>query len=340
MDLTDRGLSAESLSVAIPFYNEGESVPTLLALVHESLRDFALPWELILVDDGSEDDTLEALRAAAARYGPHVRVIELQRNFGQTAAMQAGIEAARGTLIVTLDGDAQNDPRDIPAMVQKLLEEDLDVVAGWRRERKDTLRRRLPSRVANALIGAVTGVRLHDYGCSLKVYRASVLRDVALYGEMHRFVPALIATVTAPRRIGEMAVRHHPRRHGRSKYRLGRTFRVIVDLLAVYFLMRFSARPGHFFGLIGLALGGLAGAMLGWLVIVKFVLGEPIGGRPLLLVGVVCAIAALQMLTTGVLAEMILRTVPGNARRTIYAIRNKTVCERADGEGWFLVRRS
>src|SRR3954469_9107690 len=281
MDLMNRALSAETLSVAIPLYNEAESVPTLMAQVHEALRDFALPWELIVVDDGSEDGTLEALREASRRYGPHVRVVQLQRNFGQTAAMQAGIEAARGTIIVTLDGDAQNDPRDIPAMVEKMLTEDLDLVAGWRRERKDTLARRLPSRIANGLIGRVTGVRLHDYGCSLKAYRGDIVRQVPLYGEMHRFIPALVATVVPHRRIAEMAVRHHPRVHGQSKYGISRTLRVIVDLLAVWFLMRFSSRPGHFFGMIGLALGAVAGVILGWLGIVKFAFGEPIGGRPL-----------------------------------------------------------
>jgi len=299
--------AAVRVSVVIPLYNERDNVEPLLQRLEQALRPMAWPWELILVDDGSSDGTTATLKTAAATSPSALRIVSLRRNFGQTAAMQAGIDAARGEVIVTLDGDLQNDPDDIPLMIARLLEEDLDLLAGWRQQRQDTLRRRLPSRIANRLIGAVTGVRLHDYGCSLKVFRAEVLREVRLYGEMHRFIPAWVAAVASPSRIGEMVVRHHPRQHGVSKYGLSRTFRVILDLLSVLFFMRFKARPGHFFGTIGLILGAVGVVIFGWLGVDKFILGHDIGTRPLLLGGVVSIIASLQFLTTGLLAELLAR---------------------------------
>jgi len=296
------------VSVVIPMHNERDNVAPLLVAMHAALAGFVYAWELVLVDDGSSDDTLAMLKAGRLQYGPHVRIVALPRNVKQTAALQAGLDRARGDIIVTLDGDLQNDPLDIPAMVARLVDDDLDLVAGWRRDRKDNpLLRTFPSRIANRLIGGVTGVRLNDYGCSLKVFRASVLRGVRFYGEMHRFMPAWLATVTSPSRIAEVEVRHHPRHAGQSHYGLSRTLRVIIDLLSMYFFMRFASRPGHFFGGIGLMVGAAGAMALGWLAFVKFALGQDIGGRPMLFIGVLLVLAAVQLITTGVVAEMLAR---------------------------------
>jgi glycosyltransferase involved in cell wall biosynthesis len=311
---------AKSLSVVIPLYEEQENVAPLLEAVHEGLAGYGGPWELICVDDGSTDETGKRLVAQAARFGEHVRVIRLRRNFGQTAAMQAGIDAARGELIATLDGDLQNDPADIPRLIDELEARDLDLLQGWRRQRHDDPVRKLFSRVANRLIAKVTGVDLHDYGCSLKVYRAEVLKQVRLFGEMHRFIPVWVASVTAPQRIGETEVHHQARERGSSKYGLSRTFRVILDLLAAFFFLRFHARPGHFFGSFGLALGAIGGAMLLYLAGVKFVLGENIGQRPMLFVAILMCVAALQFVTTGVLAELLTRTFFESSEHTGHSI--------------------
>ncbi len=309
------------VSLVIPLHNEVETVPRLLERVHEALSGLAHPWELILVDDGSTDGTPARVAELIPRYGGHVHLLRLRRNFGQTAAMQAGIDHAAGDLLVTLDGDLQNDPADIPRMIDELLARDLDLLQGWRQKRQDKLiMRKIPSRIANWLIGRVTGVRLHDYGCSLKVYRGEVLRRVRLYGEMHRFIPAWVAAVTPPARIGETPVRHEARTAGESKYGIGRTFRVIVDLISVLFFLRYRARPGHFFGGIGLAVGALGMAILGYLAWVKFALGQDIGHRPLLLVGIVLVIAAIQFLTTGILAEILVRTYYESAERCSYIL--------------------
>jgi glycosyltransferase involved in cell wall biosynthesis len=299
----------KSLSVVIPMYQEAGNVDRLLARVHEGLSNYPGPWELICVDDGSTDGTGRLLQTAAARCGSHVRIIRMRRNFGQTAAMQAGIDAARGELVATLDGDLQNDPADIPRMVEELEQRDLDLLQGWRRQRQDgLLLRRLPSRLANALIARVTGVRLHDYGCSLKVYRREVLAQVRLFGEMHRFIPVWVASVTAPSRIGETEVRHQARQAGVSKYGISRTFRVVLDLLAVFFFLKYRARPGHFFGSIGLLFGCIGGLLLAYLAVLKFGFGQDIGDRPLFLIAILMVVASVQFLTTGVLAEMLSRT--------------------------------
>ena len=240
----------------------------------------------------------------------------------ETAAMQAGIDAARGDIIATLDGDLQNDPQDIPGMVRRLVEADLDLVVGWRRSRQDRLwSRRIPSRIANALIGRITGVHVHDSGCSLKVYRATVIKSIRLYGEMHRFIPAWVAAATSSVRIQEMEVQHHPRRHGKTKYGLARAFRVVLDLLSVYFFMRFRANPGQFFGRIGLVFGALGGLALGYLAVVKFGYGQDIGTRPLLMVGILLVVVSVQFLTTGVLSEMLSRTYFESSRNTSYTVR-------------------
>lgn len=298
-----------SLSVVIPMYQEADNVEPMVARVQEGLAGYRGGWELICVDDGSRDGTGERLRETAARTGHHMRVIRLRRNFGQTAAMQAGFEAARGELIASLDGDLQNDPADIPRMVDELIARDLDLLQGWRRQRQDDLvMRKIPSRIANRLIGKVTGLALHDYGCSLKVYRAEVIQEVRLLGEMHRFIPVWMAGVTAPQRIGETEVRHQARQFGVSKYGISRTFRVLLDLLAAFFFLRFGSRPGHFFGSIGILFGALGTLMMSHLLVVKFVLGENIGDRPLLFVSILFLVAAAQFLTTGVLSELVTRT--------------------------------
>lgn len=315
-------------------YNEENSVVPLVTQTHEALAHYRHPWELVLINDGSADGTERQMRLAAQQWGQHVRIVNLQRNFGQTAAMQAGIDAARGDVIATLDGDLQNDPVDIPRMVKRLLEEDLDLVAGWRKDRRDNLMRKIPSRIANRLIGHITQVELHDYGCSLKVFRTNIIKNVRLYGEMHRFIPAWMAANTSPSRIKEEVVRHHPRQYGQSKYGIGRTFRVVLDLLAVYFFMRFRSRPGHFFGRIGLIFGGLGAAGLAYLAFVKLVLGAAIGTRPLLLVSVLLVLMSVQFLTTGVLSEMMTRTYFESSQTRSYVIRDNLGNARVAEADW------
>lgn len=312
-----------TLSLVIPFYNEEANVAPLLERVHFALKDLPCPWEVLLVDDGSTDATHAVMQAQRNVYGLHIRVITLQRNFGQTAAMQAGIDYARGHVIATLDGDLQNDPADIPVMLQSMLEKDLDMLAGWRKDRQDDLwRRKIPSRIANRLIRSITGVNLHDYGCSLKLFRADILKGVRLYGEMHRFIPAWFATQTCPARIGEHVVRHHPRHSGNSKYGINRTLRVILDLIAVYFFMRYRARPGHFFGSIGVFFGMIGGMILTYLFTLKVFWGESIGTRPLLIVGVMCVLVAVQLLTTGILSELMARTYFESGQIRSYVVRH------------------
>ncbi len=326
-------LPPHRLSIIVPMYNEADNVAPFVARVHEALAGYPSPWELILVDDGSVDATCTEMRRAREHWGAQVRPLELMRNFKQTAAMQAGVDAARGDVIVTLDGDLQNDPADIPRLVGRLLNEDLDCVAGWRQDRQDHLLRTIPSRIANRLIARVVGVRLNDYGCSLKAFRASVLKSIRLYGEMHRFIPAWLATVTSPRRIAEEPVTHHARVHGVSKYGISRTFRVMLDLISVFFFMRYRARPGHFFGGVGMMLMALGSVILAWLAFVKFGLGEPIGTRPLLLFGFFCLIAGAQFVSTGVLAETLARIYFESGAADQYQIRHpETVTE---AEDWY-----
>ncbi|WP_143870131.1 glycosyltransferase family 2 protein [Catenovulum sediminis] len=324
-----------SLSIVIPMYKEEENAELMIKQIHQGMELFNGHWEVICVDDGSPDCTLAKLRQAQQTHGEHVRIIELQRNFGQTAAMQAGIDAARGELIATLDGDLQNDPHDIPRMVDELLERDLDLLQGWRKNRQDAaIKRKLPSRIANKLIARITGVKLHDYGCSLKIYRASILKQIRLFGEMHRFIPVWVAGITAPHRIGETVVSHHARQFGESKYGISRTFRVIIDLLSVFFFLRYKARPGHFFGSIGLTSGAIGGLLMSWLLFVKFVLGEDIGNRPMLIVSVLLLVMALQFLTTGVVAEMLSRIFFQGSEGRNFVVRK--ICEPQEQNAWFV----
>ncbi|NMG71434.1 glycosyltransferase family 2 protein [Parazoarcus communis] len=327
------GLPEHTLSVVVPMYNEAENVEPLLDRIHLALGPYPWPWEVVLVDDGSSDATPAELARCATQFGPHVRVVELMRNFKQTAAMQAGLDAARGSVIVTMDGDLQNDPIDIPRMVKRLLTEDLDLVAGWRKDRQDgLLLRKIPSRIANRLIARLTGVHLRDYGCSLKVFRGSAIKNVRLYGEMHRFIPAWLATVTTPRRIAQEVVTHHARVFGQSKYGISRTFRVVLDLIFVYFFMRFRTRPGHFFGGIGIGLGAMGGLILTYLAAVKLFLGESIGTRPLLFGGFFLVIAGVQMVTSGVLAELLARVYYESGTSRPYLAR--PVADLAEDDGW------
>jgi len=309
--VTSRIEAAEpiELSLVVPLFNEEESVGPLIERICSAMANYPATWELILVDDGSTDATIANARRALDRPGLDLKIVALQRNFGQTAAMQAGINQAQGRLIATLDGDLQNDPSDIPTMVAELERRELDLLVGWRKNRQDGLiLRKVPSWIANRLIGRITGVRLHDYGCSLKIYRGSVIKQVKLMGEMHRFIPAWVAGVVPSSRIGEMPVTHHARQHGVSKYGISRTFRVILDLLSVMFFMRFKARPGHFFGSLGLGLGALSAIILAYLFVDKFIMGNDIGTRPLFMIGVMLFLSAVQMITTGIVAEMIART--------------------------------
>lgn len=311
--------AAIELSVLIPVHNEEENVTLMIERVADALKDFGKPWELIIIDDGSTDATLSRARKQLGRPELDLKVIEFQRNFGQAAGLQAGFDAARGRLIATLDGDLQNDPYDIQRMITALEERELDMLCGWRKSRQDGLWLRLiPSWIANRLIGRITGVKIHDYGCGLKVYRGEIVKQVRIMGGMHRFIPAWVASVVPSTRIGEMVVNHHARQFGTSKYGISRTFRVILDLLAVLFFMRFRARPGHFFGMIGLGFGGISMLLFLYLLIVKFVLGQDIGTRPMLTVAMMLFIGSVQMITTGILAEMLARTETGT---TSYVIR-------------------
>jgi glycosyltransferase involved in cell wall biosynthesis len=328
-DLAD--VPPHRLSVVVPMYNELENVEAMLDAVSAALARYAHPWELVLVDDGSRDGTGAALQRHAARLGEHVRVVRLLRNFGQSAAMQAGIDASRGDVVVTLDGDLQNDPDDIPRLVARLLGEDLDLVAGRRVRREDGLfLRRLPSIVANRLIRRTTGLQFQDLGCTLKAFRGSVVRQVRLYGEMHRFIPAWMATVTSPDRMAEEPVRHHPRTRGQSKYGISRTLRVLVDLVAVHFFMNFRARPGHLFGGLGLLVFTAGAGILGYLASLK-VMGHDIGDRPLLLLGFFCVVGGLQFMTTGILAELLIRIYFAGDARPYHAAPR---AELAPDAGW------
>jgi glycosyltransferase involved in cell wall biosynthesis len=310
------------VSVVIPVYNEEANLAELVERVGAAMRRSGRSFELIVVDDGSRDGSarlLESLAAARAWLKP----LYLIRNYGQSAALQAGFDAARGEYIVTLDGDLQNDPDDVPVLLQLMDERpDVDMISGWRKDRQDrTLSRKVPSVIANGIISRVTGVRLHDYGCALKVYRAEVIRGLRLYGELHRFIPALAAEVGA--RIIEVPVRHHARTRGASKYGIDRTSRVLLDLLWVRFLMRFLHRPLQAFGGVGLALGAAGFLILAWLTAEKIALGRDIGGRPLLLLGVLLALIGVQLVATGLIGELLTRIYHEPQGRPQYLLRRQ-----------------
>jgi glycosyltransferase involved in cell wall biosynthesis len=293
------------LSVVIPVFNEEESLPELLSELASVLDQTPLRYEIVCIDDGSTDRSFEVLTQLSARQ-PRLLVGRFRRNFGQTAAIQAGIDAARGRVIAMLDADLQNDPHDIPAMLARL-DQGFDLVVGWRSERKDRfLNRRLPSLIANWLISATTHVRLHDYGCTLKLIRAEVAKSIRLYGELHRFIPVMAALVGA--RMCELPVHHRARRFGRSKYGIGRTTRVLLDLVTVLFLQSYLARPMQVFGLGGLVLGFTGLCISGWLAVEKIAFGAQLANRPLLMLGVILILVGVQLLSLGLVADVLGRT--------------------------------
>jgi glycosyltransferase involved in cell wall biosynthesis len=309
---------APELSVVIPIRNEAPNLRKLHEEFAATLGAWGRPFELIIVDDGSTDESFSILTELQAA-DPRVRIIRFRRNFGQTAAFSAGFRYARGRLIATADGDLQNDPRDLPRMVD-LIDEGHDIVCGWRKDRKDAfLTRRVPSMLANRLISLATGVELHDYGCSLKVFRAEVVKPLKLYGEMHRFLPAIASELGVS--INEVVVNHRARQHGLSKYGLSRTIRVILDLMTVKFLLSYSTRPLQIFGLVGgiMLLGGMAVST--YLAYVRLFGYQSIANRPLLLLGVLLIFTGVQLVTIGLLAELQARTYHESQDKPIYVIR-------------------
>ena len=307
------------LSVVVPLFNEQESLAPLIERILSHVRPLGLSFELVLVDDGSRDRTPELLGQLAATV-PELVAVRLRRNYGQTAAMAAGFDASCGEVIVTLDGDLQNDPADIPLLLEKL-NQCFDLVSGWRHRRQDAaISRLLPSLLANRLIALVTGVKLHDYGCSLKAYRREVIDDLNLYGELHRFLPALAFIEGA--RITEVQVTHHPRRYGKSNYGIDRTFRVLMDLLTVWFMKRFLTRPMYVFGSGGLVAMGAGLLVALWLVGEKLLIGTNIGDRPLLLMALICFLTGVQLFCFGLLADIQMRTYHESQGRPIYRVRD------------------
>jgi glycosyltransferase involved in cell wall biosynthesis len=307
------------LSVVIPVRNESGSIDELYRELTRTLEAWRRSYEIIFIDDGSTDDSFAKLARLQAM-DSRLRVIRFRRNFGQTAAFSAGFAHARGPLIVTSDSDLQNDPKDIPAMVETLERGSYDIVCGWRKDRKDAwLSRLLPSMVANRLISWATGVRLHDYGCSLKVFRAEVVKPLKLYGEMHRFIPAIASEQGVA--ITEVVVGHRARAHGTSKYGISRTIRVILDLLTVKFLLSYSTRPLQIFGLVGLGLGAAGLAITGYLGFVRLLGWQAIGNRPLLTFGVLLLTTGVQLVTVGLLAELMSRTYHESQDKPTYVIR-------------------
>lgn len=306
------------LTVLIPLYNEEDNVELLYKALSESLSKFKRSYEVILVDDGSRDRTLENL-LKFQHLLPQTRIVEFRRNFGQTSAMQAGFDLAIGEIIITLDGDLQNDPSDIQKLVDKM-EEGYDIVSGWRVDRQDTkVTRVLPSMIANGMIRKLSRDGLHDHGCTLKAYRKDILSEVRIYGEQHRFIPALASLYGA--RITEVPVKHHPRRFGKAKYGISRVPRVFLDLIMLKFLMTYSQKPLQVFGLIGLVSSILGAGVCAWLTIDKLVFNRPLAERPLLLLGVLLIVFGVQFISTGILAEMLSRTYHEASRRSTYAIR-------------------
>jgi len=320
--LNPAAVAGARVSIVIPVYNEEANLRELVDRVAAAMQPSGADFELILVDDGSRDGSGRVLEELAVER-PWLRPLQLIRNYGQSVALQAGFDHAGGDFIVTLDGDLQNDPADIPGLLTLMHERPhVDLISGWRKDRKDkAVSRKLPSRIANSVISSVTGVHLHDYGCALKVYRAKVIQGIRLYGEMHRFIPALAAEVGA--QIMEVPVQHHARTRGVSKYGISRTLRVVLDLLWVKFLMRFLLRPMHVFGGIGMALLFAGFGILAWLAWEKLGLGHDIGGRPLLLLGVLLALMGGQVIATGLIGELLIRIYHEPQGRQLYVLRDK-----------------
>ncbi len=307
------------VSFIAPVFNEEENVQPLVEEIYQAGLKLNRPFEILLVDDGSSDSTIPRLRQLAQDY-PVLRVVSFKRNFGQTAATAAGFAYARGQYIVTLDGDLQNDPADAPRLVEMLEAENLDIIQGWRKNRKDkALSRKLPSAIANWIIAKVTGVKTHDNGCSLKVYRADVAKNIQLYGEMHRFIPALASIDGAS--FKEVPVNHRERNAGTSKYGISRTFKVILDLLTVLMMKKFFTRPIHLFGRAGLLLFFFGLVINLYLVFDKLVIGHDIGTRPLLILGMLLILSGIQLISTGLIAEIQVRTYFESQNKPIYNVK-------------------
>ncbi len=306
------------LSIVLPVFNEEENIETLYGELKGVLEGLGISYEIIAVDDGSTDESFELLSKLHSR-DEHLKVIRFRRNFGQTAAFSAGFDYAHGDVVITMDADLQNDPADIPKLLE-LIDEGYDVVSGWRVERKDPfLTRRLPSMIANWLISKVTGVHLHDYGCSLKAYRREVVKNIHLYGDLHRFIPAIASWMGIS--VAEVPVNHRARRFGRSKYGLARTMRVFLDILTVRFLLSYATRPSHIFGGLGLLSFTVGVALGAYLTLVKFVFRQDIGGRPLLTLAVLLMLVGVQLVTMGLLGELVVRTYHETQGKPIYVIR-------------------
>ncbi len=321
---------APAISVVIPIYNEVDALAPLLAELGQVLDGLGRSSEIVAVDDGSTDGGFDRLVALCASE-PRLRVVRLARNYGQTAALAAGIEYARAPIIVSMDADMQNDPHDIPALLAAL-DQGVDVVNGWRHPRRDPwLTRRLPSRLANGLISMVTGTALHDYGCTLRAMRAGVAKEMQLYGELHRFIPALAADLGA--RVTELPVRHRPRTIGRSKYGLSRTVRVVLDLLTVKFLSGFSTRPIQLFGMVGLVCAAAGLGLTGYLGFERLVLGVELSGRPVVLLAILLAVVGVQFVSIGLLGEMLVRTYHESQHKPIYRVRELAELTSADAAG-------
>ena len=305
------------ISIIIPVFNESESIGYLLDEVLNVMQNNNLNYELIVVNDGSHDNTSTVLDQLTIKI-KELSVISLRKNYGQTAAMAAGFDNSKGEIVITLDGDLQNDPNDIPKLISNI-NAGYDLICGWRYERKDKLiNRRIPSKIANKLIANVTGLKLHDYGCSLKAFKKEIVDDIKLYGELHRFLPVLANIEGA--KIKEIKVNHRSRKYGSSKYGIDRTFRVLMDLLTVWFMTKFLTRPMYGFGFVGIISILISLGMTSYLFIIK-ILGEDIGNRPMLLFALILGIAGVQLFSFGLLAELLMRTYHESQNRPIYRVR-------------------
>lgn len=306
------------LSIIIPVFNEEENLPILYQEIKEALAPLQKSYEIIFIDDGSQDNSFAVLKEIQA-LDAGVKIIRLRRNFGQTAALSAGFDYARGKIVITMDADLQNDPHDIPLLLAKI-EEGYDMVNGWRQKRQDKfLTRRLPSMIANRLISLLTGIRLHDYGCTLKAIKQDVIKNIRLYGELHRFIPAVASTLGVS--IAEVQVNHRARRFGRSKYNLFRLPRVILDMLTVKFLLSYSTRPLQIFGLVGLVSGAIGFFIALWLSYQRLILKISSANRPILLLAVLLMVIGVQFITLGLMAEIMVRTYHESTGKPIYHIR-------------------
>lgn len=330
--MTTARTAAPDVSIVVPIYNEVENLPDLVERIAQAMAGQALSFELLAVDDGSKDGSADRLRELAATR-PWLRPVFLARNYGQSSALQAGFDRVRGRYVVTLDADLQNEPGDIPLLLQRLeTDPGVDMVSGWRKDRQDAeLSRKLPSRIANRIISRTTGVHLHDYGCALKAYRRPIIDRIRLYGELHRFIPSLAKDVGA--RITEVPVRHHARTRGVSKYGIDRTFRVILDLILIVFFMRYRQRPLHAFGGLGLWMATPGLLMLAWLAGLKL-LGHDVGGRPLLITGVMLLLMGLQLIVAGLVGEMLIRIYhEGRGQPQFYAHEHDPLADAAPAAG-------